>query len=380
MDLAYVSTYDARNILNWSGIPLHMAKSFENQSIKIKFIGPLNYYLPGVARVKNLIYKRVFEKDYLPDREPTILKNYAKQVKNKLINIKYDVIFSPGTIPIAYLESLKPIVFWTDSTFAGMLNFYYTNNVCRESIINGNRMEQAALSNCNLAIYSSEWAAKTAIDNYKVDSNKVKIVPFGANMECNRTLDDVKNIVKNRNRNICKLLFIGKEWKRKGGDVALQILKELNKQGIKTELTIIGCEPESITDFPDCIKVIGFLNKNVPEHRELLNKVISESHFLVLPSVADASPIVFCEANSFGIPCITTNVGGITTVIRDGINGQTFPLDAQISEYCDFISTYFLNYSDYEQLALRSYNEYVTRLNWDVAGEKVKQLIEDYCY
>lgn len=98
-----------------------------------------------------------------------------------------DVVFSPGTIPIAHLKTNYPIVFWADATFAGMIDFYPSfSNLCSRSIRDGNRMEQAALSKCSLAIYSSEWAAKTALDNYDVNPQKVKVVPFGANISCDR--------------------------------------------------------------------------------------------------------------------------------------------------------------------------------------------------
>ena len=117
------------------------------------------------------------------DREPLTLKSYAKQVESRLVRIKPDMVFSPGTKPIAYLRTDKPIIFWADATFDGMIDFYPEfTNLCDETLRDGQRMEQAALSNCRLAIYSSEWAAKTAIDNYDVDSRKVKVVPYGANL------------------------------------------------------------------------------------------------------------------------------------------------------------------------------------------------------
>jgi glycosyltransferase involved in cell wall biosynthesis len=85
---------------------------------------------------------------------------------------------------------------------------------------------------------------------------------------------------------------------------------------------------------------------------------------------------VFCEANSFGVPCISSRAGGIPTIIRPNINGNLFDLDADISEYCDYIHNLFANYVNYKDLALSSFHEYESRLNWDVAGQKVKSLLE----
>ena len=63
------------------------------------------------------------------------------------------------------------------------------------------------------------------------------------------------------------------------------------------------------------------------------------------------------------------------TIIRDHINGKTFSLTESIDAYIKFIQSYFNDYQRYEQLALSSFNEYVTRLNWDVAGKQVMELL-----
>lgn len=49
-------------------------------------------------------------------------------------------------------------------------------------------------------------------------------------------------------------------------------------------------------------------------------------------------------------------------------------MDAKISDYCNYIITYLLNYSKYENLALSSFNEYRNRLNWLAAGQRAKNL------
>src|SRR5262249_53362050 len=155
------------------------------QSIDIVHIGPLSEYSDPVIKVKQFFYDHVARKKYHRNRDPKILSSYADQVSRQLSGQCVDVVFSPSTIPICYLNCLKPIGFWTDATYAGMINFYPGwTDLCKESLINGNKMEQAALSNCRLAIYSSDWAAKTAKDNYDVDVSKLQVVPFGANVEC----------------------------------------------------------------------------------------------------------------------------------------------------------------------------------------------------
>lgn len=378
MKIAYVTTYDATDVRQWSGTGYYIPQSLKNQSLLVEYIGSLRERYSRLSKLKGRLYGNFFHKTYLKDREPLILKDYARQVNERISNFDANIVFSPGTIPIAYLECNQPIAFWTDATFAGMIDFYPEfSNLCKESINDGNAMEKSALERCKLAIFSSEWAAKTALENYEVNPEKVKVVPFGANIECDKNIDDIKAILESRSRDKCKLLFLGVDWLRKGGDIALKVTKQLNQLGLSTELTVVGCQPVVDGSLPRYVKALGFISKSTKEGREQIDRLIAESHFLILPSTADCTPIVFCEVNSFGVPCISTNIGGIPTVIRDGLNGKLFSKDADIADYCKYISDIFSNYSQYHSLALSSFNEYQTRLNWSVAGKTVKRLLSE---
>jgi hypothetical protein len=44
-------------------------------------------------------------------------------------------------------------------------------------------------------------------------------------------------------------------------------------------------------------------------------------------------------------------------------------------EYCEYIYNIFTNYHQYKELALSAFNEYESRLNWRVAGQKVRDLL-----
>ena len=89
-----------------------------------------------------------------------------------------------------------------------MIDFYPGwSNLCNETLRDAHGLEQNALSNCRLAIYSSNWAAETAINNYRVDPDKVKVVPFGANVESVRDLNDIRKIVARRSNGCMQAAF-----------------------------------------------------------------------------------------------------------------------------------------------------------------------------
>ena len=380
MKIAYVTVYDSSDLHAFSGVGTYMLRALQNAGFQTETVRDLRERRISQLQtiLKSVYYTKLLRKKYLGDREPAVLKDYSAQVEKMLASVYYDILFCPGTIPIAYLQTEKPIVFWTDATFAGMIDFYQGfANLCPETINNGNKMEQLALSKCRLAIYSSEWAANTAIQNYHVDSAKVKVVPFGANINCDRNLTEIDRIVENKDFDICKLFFFGSDWYRKGGDKALEVANLLNRRGIKTELNIVGGKPPS--SLPSFVKYHGFISKKSEEGMKYLEKIFLESHFLILPSRAECFGIVFAEASSFGLPSLATKVGGIPSAIRDGKNGWAFPLDETPEKYCDYIERLMSSKEDYKELARSSFKEYSERLNWLTAGNQVRALIKEFC-
>lgn len=378
MKIGYVTNYDSSDINAWSGSVFNILQALQRSGFQTESIGNLKDKATLFYKIKKVAYSKILSKNYLREREPALLKHYATQVGSALASINCDIVFSPGSLPIAFLRTEKPIVFWTDATFAGMIDFYPSfSNLCNESIKKGNQIEQLALSNCRVAIYSSEWAANTAIQNYDVDPAKIKVVPFGANINCKRNLLDINLIINNKHFDTCKLLFVGVDWFRKGGDFALAVAAALNQRGIRTELHIIGCNAPY--RLPSFVIQHGFVSKKTEESSVIFDQLMSESHFLILPTIADCVPVVFAEASSYGLPSLTTNVGGIPTAIKDEKNGRTFSLDENPEKYCDYIERLMSSKQEYSKLALSSFSEYTERLNWSSAGKKVHDIVSEFC-
>ena len=134
MKISYVTIYNALDIHNWSGLGYSIAKTLENQNAELDYIGNLQTRINSVLKFKQRVYKKFSKKIFDINREPFIAKQYAEQVKLYL-NPETDIIFSPGSIPIALLKTAKPKVFYTDATFAGILGFYDSfSNLCAETI------------------------------------------------------------------------------------------------------------------------------------------------------------------------------------------------------------------------------------------------------
>jgi glycosyltransferase involved in cell wall biosynthesis len=299
-------------------------------------------------------------------------------LKAKLLNKhfkvnKYDVIVSPNSPDlVAYLQTNLPIIYLRDTTFQLFVDYYPTFCGLNESVIQqGNEIERRAIANSSALIYSSKWAADSAVQFYGAASNKISIVNFGANLfEYPETI----RVEGNYDSDSCNLVFIGVEWERKGGQIAYDTFKRLRNQGLKCKLTVVGCDVDLEEDGD--IVVIPFLNKRRKRDFCRLIEIYSKAHFVLLPTVADCTPIVFSEAAAFGVPVLTTDTGGNASVVDEGVNGFLFHIGTDEKVYADKITEVFSDKEYYNKLREMCRHEYDNRLSWKVWLYRLNHVIE----
>jgi glycosyltransferase involved in cell wall biosynthesis len=376
MKVAYVTPYSSSDVHAWSGSVYFIREALAKAGCEIVPIDSLKDAGRLPAKLKEKAIKHLLGKTYLSDRRPSLLDAYALQVAERCAAVTPDIIFSPGTIPIANLKTKTPVVFWTDATFAGIHNYYgLFSNLYEQTVRDGHHVDEHALKNASLAIYTSNWAAKTATDHYRANAGKVKVVPYGANITASRDESEIESRIAERDSDVCNLLFIGVEWERKGGPIALETAKILNDRGLKTHLHIVGVRPPG--EMPDFVTLHGFVSKKSAQGAALFDRLLSDAHFLIVPSRAECFGLVFAEASSLGVPSLAASTGGVPSVVTSGVNGQLFPLEAQGDAYADFIASSMKEPGAYQSLARSSFREFRSRLNWDAAGAEVVRLMRN---
>jgi glycosyltransferase involved in cell wall biosynthesis len=385
MKIAYVTTYSVMDSSKWLkynqgnyGSSRYIFNCLKSANININAIDNLHKKHAWISRFKWTFYRKVFQQDYYNWAEPLICQNYSQQININLQKTGADIILSPqGFTPLAYLNCHQPLVLWLDAVTSSLIDYYpYLSNLCYETKKNIYLLEKQVLNKCQKIIFTSNWSAQEAIRIYGIPQDKIAIIPRGGNFELHpeRSIHEIKEIIEARSQAKIKLTYIGIDWERKGGDTAYQIAQELHKNGLDVELKILGDLPKNFKKLPDFVKPIGYIDKSTPEGRKKYYHELADSHFLILPTKADITPNVLIEANAFGVPCISTYTGGIPTIIKNNINGKLFKLDDSVANYCDYITDIFQDYSTYENLAITSFNEYCTHLNWKVAAKTAKQI------
>jgi glycosyltransferase involved in cell wall biosynthesis len=368
---AYVTTFDSSDVRAWSGLGYYISRCLELAGVTVQPIGPLARRVHPLARVRQLEAK-LWKRGYALDRDPHVTRAYSAEVERRLESVPCDLVFSLGTIPIAYLDNPRPLAFWADATFAALLPLYPDFRTLNKRAIRvGWDLDTRGLERASVAFYASEWAARSAVEDHGADPAKVEVIPFGANMPITHVRDDVVEIVRRRPTESCRLLFVGVDWRRKGGGRVVEVARLLNEWGLPTELHVLGSSPD-VAELPPWLHLHGFVDKSTEAGTAQMRRLFEASHFLVHPASAEAFGVVFCEAAGHGVISLASRVGGVPSAVREGVTGALFEVGTPSEEYADYVWRLMEHRRQYEDMALGAFDEYQRNLNWEVQAERVR--------
>jgi glycosyltransferase involved in cell wall biosynthesis len=234
----------------------------------------------------------------------------------------------------------------------------------------GLQQERAALTDASVACYPSAWAVDQAVTLCGACRERTVLIPWGANLVAEPSEAEVAAFLERRRRHRpCSLVFIGREWRRKGGDLVVATVRELERRGTPCQLVVIGTEPPEVV--PRSTVVLPFLDKRRPDHARRFWTLLAEAHFLFVPSRAEAYGQVFCEAAAFGLPALSNRVGGIPSIISDGETGFLLPPGSRPEAFAQAIEHALGDPERYAGMGLAARARYRAVLNWRAFGERL---------
>ncbi|MBK8551342.1 MAG: glycosyltransferase family 4 protein [Ignavibacteria bacterium] len=378
MKIVFILQEDVRDKQTWSGVPYYLIKAMKNQFETVHVISPVPVkpFHKTADRLTKLLdssQKPFTGKSRLSfEHSNFLLRHYGEYIDHELSKIQYDIALSTTVFPFYFTRFKKPLIQITDGTPKLLFEHYYENRMSDGLLRRMEEISMKVVNKCSMIIASSRWCADSIINDYKVSESKVRIVPFGANVEDGDIIPVGGKIDRSKNINF---LFIGGDWERKGGELTVRICDRLISGGYKIKLTVVGCPvPEQFRR--DYINNTLSLNKNKDEDRIKLNKLFEEAHFFILPSGADMSPIVLCDAAACGVPVITRNVGGISEIVKDNLTGIVLEEESEEEDYYSRITQLIDDPESYGNMSSESKRRYEDLLNWNVFTKNLRNICE----
>lgn len=372
MKIGFASRWDPLDKRSWSGTCYYSYQQLK----RFGEVEVFQYKMPKLLQewltTQKSINRRWFKKNTAVEFLDAYARSFSRQLSRELKKRPVDVLFvSASSQLIAYVETDIPIIYMTDATFQ-QLQGYYPNfsNLAAYNIKQGIALDKKAFQRTAHCLLASEWSKRSAVNDYGIDPAKISVAPCGAN------LDSIPIVLNEftEGSGKCRLLFLGVEWERKGGDIALKCYHTLKEKGLHPTLHIIGCVPPHDLSADESITIIPFLDKNKEEDFAQLHHLLLQTDFLVLPTRAECAGVVFSEASAYGIPSVTTDTGGVSSYVKNGINGFTFPPEAGGELYGLKIAAVLADTQQHQQLKLQCRKLYEEQLNWDCWGQLFRQI------
>ena len=369
MKIVFATLFDLKNINQGSGTYHTICNKLNDMGHNVYKIQPANIKFPFLTKLFRFISKRIFGMRYRSFQDPFVAKVIGKEVKQLIEDLDYDILLTNDYSIAGYTDSDKPIILWTDAVFP----FNYSQNqhpwlenlpwfcvkFCQSVV-------KRALCNIHLLFVPSEWSKKKISEYNIIENHLMSVLPFGSNLD-----DPGSSISKSRdfneiiNRREIRFLFVGKYWSLKGGDVAVRIVKELNKMNIRSTLDIIGIKNDNYDSFDDNITFHGFIDKNDIDSKQKMISLYKRSDIFILPSIAEGFGISYIEAASFGLPSLGYRTMGVTTAVKMEKSGVLIELNDNPDKFIDIIITWIENPYIYNRLVLNSRIHYEKNGNWD---------------
>lgn len=371
MKIGFYSSMHLDDKRNWSGTMYKMYEQISKLGHEIEWIPKLTLSSSEEKRYKNLEnwYQKIFKRGYNQHINFYKARVIANKVDLYLKKQNFDVIFAPTAVnDFALVTTKTPIIYLNDANVGQLLNYYpYYSGFGWLSKKETMLIEKKMLQRATVNIFSSEWAADYAINHYGIQREKVKVLKFGANLNVPKNWQFNKHL-----NNEITFLFLAVDWIRKRGNLAYQTVKILKEKGYNVKMQIIGCNPHLEEEW---VNIIPFLNKNNPDELLEIQNHLLNSHFLFVPTQADCTPIVFCEAAGYGLPVISTNTGGVSAHVENGKTGVLLPENASAKDYADAIEPLLMGRNEIEKMSVASREKYDKELNWEMWGKTMSNLL-----
>ncbi|MFC1566303.1 glycosyltransferase family 4 protein [bacterium] len=212
---------------------------------------------------------------------------------------------------------------------------------------------------------------------YKVSESDVINIPNGVDVDLFNSQQKEKFRTSLRSKYNFKeddivLVFAGHEFKRKGLDIAIDALFELQNENIY--LFVFG--RDDVKSYANRIKNTFLENRIIfaGETNEL-NKFFAASDIFVFPTEYEPFGLVAVEAMSSGLPIIVSSCAGVAELIQDGENG--YLLDLNDRKY-DLIRYLQILMTDKEKIIDMGRKARTTSLNY--SWDKIMQQTEKVYY
>lgn len=364
MKLMYLCSWGKNKEKTWSGTSYYLYKALMKKTDIEEVDMSFSKSNKIILDILNLRIRNGKLKINSPYRKLTTI---AKQKKLDKVTKNKD------NIPKLLIEDFgegENLYFYTDLTIDAVLDIYknkhdikkYVNfsYVPDKDLHRQNVDQQRIFKNSEGIFTMSQWLADNLVNHSDFPKGMVHPVGGGINLDIN----NIKKVPKTNN----KILFVGRDFIRKGGDLVVDAFKLLRREYLpEAELYIAGPKDNQFENEEGIV----FLGDLKPDQ---LSDYFNKCDIFCMPSRFEAYGLVFIEALVYGLPCIARNDFAMKEFIADGENG--YLIDKDDPNILAKKMKDLLQNEKIKEHVLSRRDYYIKEYSWDSVADRILKVIQ----
>ena len=243
------------------------------------------------------------------------------------------------------------------------------------------KVESEVIGCSDVILSNSSFETDQLVSHYGADPSRIEIVPPGVdhsifNPACKSEARRLLNLSEQKT-----LLFVGRIQPLKGVDLAISTLAELEDKDAR--LILIGSSsgmegPSEQRRITKMVKELGLTNRVLfvePQpHEKLVNWYRAADVFL-MPSRSESFGLVALEAAACGLPVVASEVGGLQTIVENGLSGYLIN-DRDPWSYAAHVSKIIDDSGKAEEMSEEAV-ERSKSFTWSVTAARIRRICLD---
>lgn len=252
----------------------------------------------------------VSRRSYLWDFGVATAAARGRALRRRVRVVRPDVVLAVvASTDVAFLGDVgAPVVQVSDATFAAIAGFYpLFSNLHPLSSAQAEFVTERATRATDVFVASSQWAIDSLVRDYAVGTQQCVLAPTGPGIDPPEPWVRIENTSPT-----VEALLVASNWQRKGGDTAVEAVRQARERGTDVTLTVVGDAP---TGLPAWVRARGRLDATE------LSAEYLRADVLVELADANAAGVTLTDAAAHGVPAVATDVGGVASIIENGVTG-----------------------------------------------------------
>jgi glycosyltransferase involved in cell wall biosynthesis len=225
---------------------------------------------------------------------------------------RYDVVLQIAAFYNLARLTGRLTISYHDATLATYLKSPYAGDLQMSDFAEGLAYERRLYAEVDHLFTMSAWAKGTLVADFAVPQEKITVAGAGVNLRRLASSDG-------KSYEDPAILFVGKEFTRKGGDGLLRAFERARRNVPEATLTIVG--PKTIGRVPDGVNFVGPLDTDTDAGLDRLLHEYGRATIFAMPSLYEPFGIVFLEAMAHALPCVVSDQCAMPEIIAHGETG-----------------------------------------------------------